>query len=100
MWKLVDCGTYLWFVKPKTKYFHCVYGITGEYKKIKRNRRVVPGLYATGRSKFYLACLESWPLDNAPCQLDIRTKKFYIKNWKSKEKTKLMKEIIKQLRAI
>ena len=38
MWKLIDCGTYPWFVLEKQKYFHCVYGYTGEYKKLKVKR--------------------------------------------------------------
>ena len=25
MWRLIDCGTYLWFVKTKLKYHHCGY---------------------------------------------------------------------------
>ena len=28
MWKLVDCGTYPWFVRETKKYFHCVYSLT------------------------------------------------------------------------
>ena len=34
MWKLIDCGTYPWFVLEKQKYFHCVYALNGEYKKL------------------------------------------------------------------
>ena len=34
MWKLIDCGTYPWFVMQKQKYFHCVYSLNGEYKKL------------------------------------------------------------------
>ena len=40
MWKLIDCGTYPWFVMEKQKYFHCVYGYNGEYKKLKVKRNV------------------------------------------------------------
>ena len=36
MWKLIDCGTYLWFVKQASKYFHCIKATTGEHKKIHR----------------------------------------------------------------
>ena len=35
MWKLIDCGTYPWFVKKSKKYYHCVYGVDGEHKKNK-----------------------------------------------------------------
>ena len=34
MWKLIDCGSYPWFVLEKQKYFHCVYALNGEYKKL------------------------------------------------------------------
>ena len=34
MWKLVDCGTYPWFVRETKKYFYCVYSLTGETKKL------------------------------------------------------------------
>ena len=40
MWKLIDCGTYMWFVKTKLKYHHCVYAITGEYKKLNKTKRM------------------------------------------------------------
>jgi len=35
MWKLIDCGSYPWFIKKSQKFYHCVYGLDGEYKKIK-----------------------------------------------------------------
>jgi hypothetical protein len=97
MWKLIDCGSYPWFIMEKQKYFHCVYGVTGEYKKIavKISQKSMRSL----SDKFYLAYLKSWPLGTAPCRLDKDNAKFYIKLWKSKTKTKLMKEILKQLKA-
>ena len=98
MWKLIDCGTYPWFVMEKQKYFHCVYSHTGEYKKLKVKRTDLP-LYSQ-RCRGYLAYLKTWPLGTAPCILDIKTAKFYIKHWKDKNKTKMMKEILKQLRTI
>ena len=97
MWKLIDCGTYLWFVMEKKKYFHCIYTVTGEYKKLKVKRNEVP-LYAQS-CRGYLAYLKTWPIDNVPCTLDKRNAKYYIKSWKDKVKTKRMKEILKQLRA-
>ena len=99
MWKLINCGTYIWFIKTKLKYHHCVYAITGEYKKLKIERRK-PGLYSGGINKFYLAYLECWDLDKTPCRLDKKVAKFYINHWKKKEKTKRIKEILKQLKAI
>jgi len=68
------------------------------YKKLKVNEKKYP-LY-TSRDKMYLAYLKTWPLDTAPCVLDRKAAKFYIKHWKNKIKTKRMKEILKQLRAI
>ena len=94
MWKLIDCGTYPWFVMEKKKYYHCVYSHTGEYKKLKVKRTEPPFQMCRG----YLAYLKTWPLDTAPCILDKKAAKFYIKHWKNLNKTKRMKEIIKQLK--
>ena len=96
MWKLIDCGTYLWFVMEKKKYFHCVYSNTGEYKKLKVNEKKYP-LYML-RDRMYLAYLKSWPIATAKCMLDKKTAKFYIKHWKNEIKTKRMKEILRQLK--
>jgi len=96
MWKLIDCGTYPWFVMEKQKYFHCIYSHTGEYKKLKVKRTESP----FQRCRGYLAYLKTWPLGTAPCILDRRAAKYYIDRWKKLNKTKRMKEIIKQLKAI
>jgi hypothetical protein len=96
MWKLIDCGTYLWFIKTKLKYHHCVYSNTGEYKKLKVKRTKFP-LYSMS-DKMYLAYLKTWNLSEAKSILDTKAKKFYINHWKNLNKTVLMKEIIKQLR--
>ena len=98
MWKLIDCGTYPWFVMQKQKYFHCIYSLTGEYKKLKLKRNEIPMYMSLNKS--YLAYLRTWPLEKASCILDRKNAKFYIRLWKDKNKTKLMKEIIKQLRTI
>ena len=98
MWKLIDCGTYPWFVMEKKKYYHCEYSNTGEYKKLKVNEKKHP-LY-TSRDRMYLAYLKTWPIATAKCILDKKTAKFYIKHWKNEIKTKRMKEILKQLRAV
>jgi hypothetical protein len=82
----------------KQKYFHCVYTTTGEYKKLKVKRNEVP-LYAQSY-RGYLAYLRTWPLDKAPCILDRRAAKYYIGRWKKLNKTKRMKEILKQLRTV
>ena len=94
-WKLVDCGTYLWFVKPSKKYFHCIYHLDGEYKKLRlKGVRSMP----MGKKMKY-AYLESWNLDTAKCIIDKKTYKFHYRLWKSLRKTKLMKEILQQLKA-
>tara|TARA_Y100000401_G_C8311849_1_gene220192 strand:- start:461 stop:757 length:297 start_codon:yes stop_codon:yes gene_type:complete len=98
MWKLIDCGTYPWFVMEKQKYFHCVYATTGEYKKLKVKRKEMP-MYMMP-CKAYLGYLRTWPLDKASCKLDRKVAKYYIRHWKNKTKTKRVKEILKQLRTI
>jgi hypothetical protein len=98
MWKLIDCGTYPWFVMQKQKYFHCVYAFNGEYKKLKLKRTEIPMYMMNCRA--YLAYLKTWPLEKSACTLDRKSAKYYIKLWKDKNKTKLMKEILKQLRTI
>ena len=97
MWKLIDCGTYPWFVMEKQKYFHCIHATTGEYKKLKVKRKEMPMYMMNCRS--YLAYLKTWSLSTSPCRLDKKTAKFYINHWKNKTKTKRIKEILKQLRA-
>ena len=96
MWKLIDCGTYLWFVMEKKKYFHCVYTVTGEYKQLNVKTKEVP-LYAQS-FRGNLAYLRTWSLDKPPCILNKKNAKYYINQWKTKTKTKRMKEILKQLR--
>ena len=98
MWKLIDCGSYPWFVMQKQKYFHCIYTLNGEYKKLIVKRTEIPMYMMSYRA--YLGYLRTWPLDKAPCILDRKTAKYYIQHWKNKTKTKLMKEILKQLRTI
>ena len=97
MWKLVDCGTYPWFVRETKKYFHCVYSLTGETKKLKVKRNEIPMYMSMHKS--YLAYLKTWPLKTASCILDKKSAKFYIDLWKDRNKTNVMKEIIKQMKA-
>ena len=82
----------------KQKYFHCVYALDGEYKKLKLKRTEVPMYMMNCRS--YLAYLRTWPLSKSSCRLDRKIAKYYIQHWKNKTKTKLMKDILKQLRTI
>ena len=96
MWKLIDCGTYLWFVKKSKKYYHCVYHLDGEHKKIKVNATKYP-LYSTSEKMKY-AYLKTWNLDDAKCNIDKKTYKFHYRLWKDLRKTVLMKEILKQLK--
>ena len=97
MWKLVDCGTYPWFVRETKKYFYCVYSLTGETKKLKVKRNEIP-MYMMSH-KAYLGYLRTWPLSKSLCILDKKSAEFYIDLCKNKHKTNVMKEIIKQLKA-
>ena len=42
MYKLIDCGTYPFFVKKSNKYYHCVYHYNGEHKKYKIQNSYIP----------------------------------------------------------
>ena len=35
MYKLIDCGTYPFFIKKSNKYYHCVAQFDGEHKQYK-----------------------------------------------------------------
>ena len=98
MWKLIDCGTYLWFVKQASKYFHCIKATNGEYKKIRRNDIRQPLYRGSRRDSMAVSYLRNWNLDTADCIIDEKTYKFFHKHWKSYRKTMLMKEILKQLK--
>ena len=94
-YKLIDCGTYIWFVKTDRKYHHCIYSVTGEYKKVKRGKPMMPS-----NQKMKLAYLMGWPLETAPCTLDKKGAKFFLKLFRNFTKTARIKEIIKQLRSL
>jgi hypothetical protein len=94
-YKLIDCGTYIWFVKTDRKYHHCIYSVTGEYKKVKRGKPMMPS-----NQKMKLAYLMDWPLETALCILDKKGAKFFLKLFRNFTKTARIKEIIKQLRTV
>jgi hypothetical protein len=94
-YKLIDCGTYIWFVKTDRKYHHCIYSVTGEYKKVRRGKPMMPS-----NQKMKLAYLMDWPLETAPCTLDKKGAKFFLKLFRNFTKTARIKEIIKQLRSL
>lgn len=96
MWRLIDCGTYLWFIKKSKKYYHCVYHLDGEHKKIKVNATKYP-LYSSSEKMKY-AYLKTCNLDDNKCIIDRKTYKFHYRLWKNLRKTVLMKEILKQLK--
>ena len=98
MWKLIDCGTYLWFVKQASKYFHCIKATSGEHKKIHR-KATRQSLYS-GRDNMALSYLRNWNLDIAECIIDEKTYKFYHRCWKNYRKTMLMKEILRQMKGV
>jgi hypothetical protein len=96
-YKLIDCGTYFWFVKTDRKYHHCIYSVTGEYKKIRRGKKMM----MPSNQKMKIAYLMNWPLETAPCTLDKKSAKFFLKLFRSfTTKTARIKEIIKQLRLL
>ena len=98
MWKLIDCGTYLWFVKQASKYFHCIKATSGEHKKIHR-KATRQSLYS-GRDSMAVAYLRNWNLETAECIINKNSYKFFHKQWKSYRKNMLMKEILKQLKGV
>ena len=100
MWKLIDCGTYLWFVKQASKYFHCIKATTGDYKKIRRNDIRQPLYSGSRRDSMAVSYLRNWNLDTSDCIIDEKTYKFYHRCWKSYRKTALMKEILKQMKGV
>ena len=73
MWKLIDCGTYLWFVKQASKYFHCIKATNGEHKKIHR-KATRQSLYS-GRDSMAVAYLRNWNLENTPSSLVINSRR-------------------------
>ena len=75
-----------------------MYAVTGETKKLKVKRNEMPMYMMSCRA--YLGYLRTWPLSTSSCRLDRKVAKFYINLWKNKNKTNVMKEIIKQLRTI
>ena len=75
-----------------------MYSNTGEQKKIPV--RYIKKSMLSLRDKMYLSYLKSWPIDTAPCILDRKNAKYYIKHFNILHKTNIMKEIIKQLRTI
>ena len=97
MWKLVDVGSYPWFIKTERKYIHCVKATTGEYKKlpIKKFAKTY-GLLLNFKTD--LAYLMSWPLQEATDILNARSIKFYLKHWKTKDKTLIVKDILKYIK--
>ena len=98
MWKLIDCGTYLWFVKQASKYFHCIKATSGEHKKIHR-KATRQSLYI-GRDSMAVAYLRNWNLEKAECVINKNSYKFFHKQWKNYRMTMLMKEILKQLKGV
>jgi|TARA_R100001530_G_C4291719_1_gene148197 hypothetical protein len=95
-YKLIDCGSYVWFVKTDRKYHHCIYSVTGEYKKIRRSANPL----MPSNQKMRLAYLMGWNLETAPCILNKKNAKFYLKLWKQITKTLRIKEIMKQLKEV
>ena len=98
MYKFIDCGTYLWFVKKSHKYFHCVYYVNGEHKRLKLNAIRKPLYLSNDKMKY--AYLKNWNLDTAKCNISNYkiTYRKMLKNWRHLNKTSYMKEVLQQLK--
>lgn len=97
MWKLIDCGSYPWFIKKSKKFYHCVYHVDGEYKKIK-----IQNSYIKTSEKTKYTSVKDWlsndGFEKHPCIINKKTYIFHKKQWKGMRHTVLMKEILKQLK--
>ena len=97
MWKLIDCGSYPWFIKKSQKFYHCVYHVDGEYKKIK-----IQNSYIKTSEKTKYTSVKDWlsndGFEKHPCIINKKTYIFHKKQWKGMRHTVLMKEILKQLK--
>ena len=97
MWKLIDCGTYPWFIKKSHKFYHCVYGLDGEYKKIR-----IQNSYIKTTEKVKYSYVKDWlsndGFEKHPCTISKKTYQWHKKQWKGMRLTVLMKEILKQLK--
>jgi len=97
MWKLIDCGSYPWFIKKSQKFYHCVYHLDGEYKKIK-----IQNSYIKTNDKVKYTYVKDWlsndGFEKHPCIINKKTYQWHKKQWKDMRLTMLMKEILKQLK--
>ena len=97
MWKLINCGSYPWFIKKSQKFYHCVYHVDGEYKKIK-----IQNSYIKTSEKTKYTSVKDWlsndGFEKHPCIINKKTYIFHKKQWKGMRHTVLMKEILKQLK--
>ena len=98
MYKLIDCGTYVWFVKKSNKYFHCVYSVDGEHKKLSIKNNYLKNISEKTKYSNLKSFLSYEGFEKQPCIINNKTHKFYNKIWKRLNKTLLMKEVLKQLK--
>ena len=100
MYKLIDCGTYPFFIKKSNKYFHCVYHLNGEHKKYKIQNSYAKNL--NERTKYGYLKDHLVNFDKAECKISkwkITYRKM-LKYWKSTSKTLYMKEVLQQLKKL
>ena len=98
MYKLIDCGTYPFFVKKSNKYYHCVYHYNGEHKKYKIQNSYVPN--PSEHTKYNYLKSNIALFDNAKCNISNWkvTYRKMLKNWRNLNKTSYMKEVLQQLK--
>ena len=98
MYKLIDCGTYPFFVKKSNKYYHCVYHYNGEHKKYKIQNSYIPN--PSEHTKYNYLKSNIALFDNAKCNIsDWKvTYRKMLKNWRHLNKTSYMKEVLQQLK--
>ena len=98
MYKLIDCGTYPFFVKKSNKYYHCVYHYNGEHKKYKIKNSYIPN--PSEHTKYNYLKSNIALFDNAKCNISNWkvTYRKMLKNWRHLNKTSYMKEVLQQLK--
>ena len=95
MYKLIDCGTYPFFIKKYNKYYHCVAHYDGEHKQYKIQNSYAKNLNERTKYSYLKDALANF--DKANDQWSTTFKKLS-KHWKKLNKTSYMKEVLEQLK--
>jgi len=95
MYKLIDCGTYPFFIKKSNKYYHCVAHFDGEHKQYKIQNSYAKNLNERIKYSYLKDHLANF--DKADDQWSTTFRKLS-KHWKNLNKTSYMKEVLQQLK--